>query len=229
VGCEHNRTKLIDRLIKKFRIMLRNKYLLLAILSMALLSSCEKTTDDVSKIVKVSFPTIELNGPELVVLAVGTNYTDAGAELTDDITGEVTSIQPTSSNVNTAQAGLYQVTYSASNANGFETSATRLVAVTSVTGTPDRSGTYLRPATGVNCIITKVADGVYKVQNPGGAGVGVNTIVYFVETAPNVFVCPSQPTDAGPFAVININFTATGATWNVVNSGYGTGLRTFVK
>jgi hypothetical protein len=209
--------------------MMKLKYLLPAILFVTLVSSCKKTTDDVSKVVKVSFPTIELNGAEIVVLPVGAAYTDAGAELTDDITGQTSNIQPTSNNVNTAQPGLYLVNYSASNANGFETSATRLVAVTSVTGTPDRSGTYLRTATGINCYITKISNGVYKVQNPGGAGVGVNTIVYFVETAPNVFVCPTQPTDAGPFSVININFTATGATWNVVNSGYGTGLRTFVK
>jgi hypothetical protein len=209
--------------------MMKLKYLLPAILFVTLVSSCKKTTDDVSKVVKVSFPTIELNGAEIVVLPVGAAYTDAGAELTDDITGQTSNIQPTSNNVNTAQPGLYLVNYSASNANGFETSATRLVAVTSVTGTPDRSGTYLRTATGINCYVTKISNGVYKVQNPGGAGVGVNTIVYFVETAPNVFVCPTQPTDAGPFSVININFTATGATWNVVNSGYGTGLRTFVK
>jgi Domain of unknown function (DUF5011) len=208
---------------------LRNKFLLVSLLAMVIMTSCEKETENVSKEVKVSFPTIALNGDPVVKLAVGAPYTDAGAKLTDDISGAVTDIQPTSSDVNTAVPGLYVVNYSAANANGFEAAAGRIVAVTNVTGTPDRSGTYLRTATGVNCIITKVSDGLYKVQNPGGAGVGTNTIVYFVETAPNVFVCPPQPTDAGPFAVIEINFTATGATWRVQNAGYGTGVRTFVK
>jgi hypothetical protein len=209
---------------------LKDKFLVLISLPLLLLTACEKTTDDVSRIVKVTFPGIALNGNEIVPLKVGASYTDAGAKLTDDISGAVTDIQPTASNVNTAAPGLYVVTFLAANANGFETSVSRRVAVTSVTGTPDRSGNYLRAATGLTCVITKVADGVYKVVNPGGAAAGVNTVVYFVETAPNVFVCPPQPFDEpGSFSVININFTATGVSWNVSAPGYGTGLRTFTK
>ena len=207
-----------------------NKISIAFILSALIFTGCKKeTTADVSKTVAVSFPEITLNGNELVTVAVGATYTDAGAKLTDDITGAVTDIQPTSSNVNTAVPGLYLVNYSASNSNGFTTSATRSVAVTSVNNPIDRSGTYLRTATGINCFITKMAPGVYKVVNPGGAGVGVNTFVYMVETALNVYSAPPQPTDAGAFAIINIAFTATGATWNVVNAGYGTGQRVFVK
>lgn len=210
------------KLIKKFSIA--------TLLMLLIFGSCKKdTTDNVSKIVKVSYPEITLNGNELAVVAVGENYTDAGAKLKDDITGAITDIQPTSSNVNTEQPGLYIVRYSASNSNGFETTATRLVAVTSVNNAVDRTGTYLRTATGINCYITKIANGVYTLQNPGGAGIGTNTIVYMVETGLNVYVAPPQPTDAGEMSVININFTATGATWNVVNPSYGTGTRTFVK
>lgn len=211
--------------------MLRNKYILPGLLFILLFSSCKKTTDDVSTVVEVSFPTITLNGSEIVILGVGASYTEAGAKLTDDITGAVSDIEPESNNVNTAQPGLYQVNYSAANANGFEATATRLVAVTNVTGTPDRSGTYVRDVGGVpvNCYVTKLSDGVYKVQNPGGAPAGVDIVVYYVETAPNVFVCPPQPTVEGPFGVININFTPTGATWNVQNAGYGAQQRVFVK
>ena len=207
----------------------KNRFWLTGIMSLLIITSCEKETEHVSKEVKVSFPTIALNGDPVVKLAIGASYTDAGAKLTDDISGAVSDIQPASSDVNTAEAGLYVVNYTAANANGFEANAARIVGVTNVTGTPDRSGTYTRTATGVDCIITKIADGLYKVQNPGGAGVGVNTVVYFVETAPNVFVCPPQPTVDGPFAVIEINFTATGASWRVQNAGYGTQVRTFVK
>ena len=207
----------------------KHKILSLAAITMLALASCKKDTENVSKEVKVSFPTIALNGSAIVTLKVGAAYTDAGAKLTDDISGNVTDIQPASNNVNTAQAGLYSVEYSAANANGFEAKAARAVAVTNVTGTVDRSGTYNRAATGLNCIITKVADGVFKVVNPAGAGAGVNTVVYFVETTPGTYTCPTQPTDAGPMSVININFTATGATWNVVNAGYGPGQRIFVK
>jgi hypothetical protein len=207
-----------------------NKISITVLMPLLLLVSCKKdTTDNVSKVVKVSYPEITLNGNELAVVAVGAAYNDAGAKLKDDITGAISDIQPTSSNVNTAQPGLYVVTYSASNSNGFETTATRLVAVTSVNNPIDRTGTYLRSATGINCFITKIANGVYKLQNPGGAGIGVNTIVYMVETATNVYVAPPQPTDAGEMSVINISFNATGVTWNVINPLYGTGQRIFLK
>lgn len=207
-----------------------NKLTWLVLVAGVLFAGCKKeTTDGVSKTVKVSYPEITLNGQELVILGVGANYTDAGAKLKDDISGQVSDIQPTTSNVNTANPGLYQVNFTAANANGFETSVTRLVAVTSVNNPVDYSGTYLRAATGEKAFVTKVAPGVYKVVNPGGAAVGRNTEVYFVETAPDVFVAPSQPTDAGPMSVINIKFTPTGATWNVLNVLYGTGVRTFVK
>lgn len=210
--------------------MIRHKLLLLASVVMVLAVSCSKTTDDVSKIVDVSFPTIDLNGPEIVRLNVGATYTDQGAELTDDITGATSDIDPVSDNVNTAQPGLYFVQYSASNANGFTTNAVRFVAVTNVTGGVDISGTYTRTATGIPAIITKVAEGVYKVQNPGGAAAGLNTVVYFVETSPGVFIAPPQPTPAdGIMAVNEIVITPTGASWKVDNPGYGTATRTFTR
>lgn len=206
------------------------KLLLILLLPSALITGCKKdTTENVSKTVKVSYPEITLNGNALVVVAVGGTYTDAGAKLKDDITGAITDIQPSSNPVNTAQAGLYIVTFSASNANGFQTTATRLVAVTSVISPANRAGTYLRTATGLNCYITKLAEGVYQLKNPGGAGISTDTKVIMVETAPNVYTCPPQPTDWGTMSVININFTATGATWNVINPNFGTGTRTFIK
>ncbi|HZH96355.1 MAG TPA: immunoglobulin-like domain-containing protein, partial [Flavisolibacter sp.] len=129
------------------------------ILAIFFLASCEKeTTADVSRTVKVTYPTITLKGDQLVVLPVGGTFSDAGATLLDDISGASTSIQATKGSVNTAVPGLYVLTYAASNANGFEASASRLIAVTSVNNPIDRSGTYKRTATGVNAVITKVAN-----------------------------------------------------------------------
>lgn len=201
----------------------------LVVMAGALFAGCKKDTENVSKTVTVSYPEITLNGQSLVILATGAAYTDAGAKLKDDITGQVSDIQPTSSNVNTATPGLYSVTFTASNENGFETSATRLVAVTSVNNPVDYTGAYLRAATGEKAFVTRVAPGVYKVVNPGGATIGRETTVYFVETAANVFTAPYQPTDAGDMSVTDISFTPTGATWRVLNVLYGTGIRTFTK
>jgi hypothetical protein len=207
-----------------------NKFLIAMALPLLLLTGCKKDTSaDVSKTVKVSSPEITLNGNAFVIVAVGTPYTDAGAKLKDDITGAITDIQPTSNPVNTAHPGMYVVTFTASNANGFEVSVTRLVAVSKSFGSVNREGTYLRTATGVNCFITKLADGVYELKNPAGFGGSPNTIVYMAETAANAFTCPAQPSDFGTMSVVNINFTATGVTWNVLNPGFGTGTRTFVK
>ncbi|ULQ56794.1 DUF5011 domain-containing protein [Flavihumibacter rivuli] len=193
-------------------------------------TSCKKeTTDGISREVKVSYPEITLKGEELVVLPVGANYTDQGAILKDDITGKESDLAPTSDNVDTDVPGLYLVIFSASNANGFETTVARRVAVTSVTNTVNRSGTYVRTATGVSCFVERVSEGVYKVTNPGGAGIGTNIIVYMVETEKGKYTCPAQPTDAGTMSVTEINFTEGGSTWRVLNAGYGNGLRTFVK
>jgi len=80
---------------------------------------CKKEdTANVSKEVVVSYPAITLKGDEVVVLPVGGTYNDAGATLVDDVTGQSSDIGPTTSDVNTAEAGLYLVNYSAANGNG---------------------------------------------------------------------------------------------------------------
>jgi hypothetical protein len=225
VGCKYNRPKLIIQL--KYFTM-KSIYKLLFAFAMLAIFSCKKeTTKEVSAVFKV--PSIALKGDDVVAIPVGGTYTDAGAAYTGE-DGSVKDIQPATNTVNAAVPGLYFITYKQKSASGiYETEASRLVAVTSVNNPIDRSGTYLRAATGVNCFVKKVANGVYSVTNPGGAASGTNVVVYFVETALNTFVCPTQPSDAGDFAVIEINFTTTGATWRVQNAGYGTGVRTFTK
>ena len=205
-----------------------NSVLLSGLVAALVFTGCKKeTTKNVSKIYTV--PTITLKGSTLVILPVGGTFTDAGADYVGE-DGSTTTIQSSSNNVNTAAAGLYLVNYTKTSASGvYETEEQRLVAVTSVNNPVDYSGTYFRSAGPANMIVTKISNGVYKVTNPGGSPAGTGVDVYFVETAPGVFVAPSQPTSVGPFAVIEIAFTATGATWRVQNSGYGTGVRTFVK
>lgn len=195
-----------------------------------LTAACKKEkTDAVSKEVMVSYPSISLNGEELIKLPIGATYTEEGAKLTDDITGSVSDLSPVNSVVNTAEPGLYIVTYRASNANGFETTVSRKVAVTDVTGTNNYAGEYLRAATGVTMTIERPMEGVYKVTNPGGAGIGTETIVYMVETAVGEYVAPEQPTDAGSMELTDIGFGEGTASWIVLNVNYGNGIRSFGK
>jgi hypothetical protein len=203
---------------------------IVAMSAVVLITSCEKDdTESVSREVKVSYPEIILNGDEVVILPVGASYTDAGAIVKDDITGQESPLEAVSDNVNTAEPGLYLVIFTAANANGFETTVARKVAVTDVTGTIDRSGTYVRPQTGVEMIMEQLGEGVYKITNPGGAGVGVNTIVYMVETELGVYTAPDQPTVEGTTSLDEISFAEGAAFWRVNNAGYGTQVREFYK
>jgi hypothetical protein len=227
-------------------------YTILSFLSLVLLSACEKEeTKDVSTVLRV--PVLDLNGDEFISVAVGASYTDAGASYVGE-DGQTTTLQPASNNVNTAAPGLYQVTFTQKSASGiFESEARRIVAVTYQENPTDYSGTYLRPATGVSATVTRVAPGLYQVENPGGAaGHGAVTVyfietalnpggaaghgavtVYFIETALNKFEGPNQHEDiggVGDIEIVDIAFTPTGASWRIINNAfYGTGTRTFVK
>jgi len=148
--------------------------------------------------------------------------------------GQTTTLQPASNNVNTAAPGLYQVTFTQKSASGiFESEARRIVAVTYQENPTDYSGTYLRPATGVSATVTRVAPGLYQVENPGGAAGHGAVTVYFIETALNKFEGPNQHEDiggVGDIEIVDIAFTPTGASWRIINNAfYGTGTRTFVK
>lgn len=209
--------------------MKRSMYMILSFALLSLLvTGCKKeTTKDVSKVLKVPF--ITLKGNKVVAIPVGGSYTDAGAEYTGE-DGQVTLLAASSNTVDVTKPGLYFVTYKKTSASGlYNTEVVRYIAVTSVNNPVDRSGTYNRPATGVDCFVKKVGNGIYEVTNPGGAAAGVDVVVYFVETGLNTFVCPPQPTTAGTFSVIEIVFTDSGSSWKAVNTGYGTATRTFVK
>lgn len=204
---------------------------LLIISSIILLGGCKKeTTKNVSTVLKV--PTLEVIGGQYASVAVGGSYTDAGATYTGE-DGSVTTLQPTENTINTSQPGLYTVRYSKTSKSGiFTTEATRIVAVSFQDDPVDYSGTYLRTATGVNAYVTKVAPGLYKVQNPGGAAGHEAAVVYFVETGLNNFMGPEQEETSlgvGTIEITNITFTTTGASWKILNQYYGTALRTFVK
>jgi hypothetical protein len=193
------------------------------------LSACKKDEDNVSKIVDVSYPEITLKGTDVVHLAVGATYTDAGATLKDDITGQTSDLTAPADAVNTAEVGLYVVNFSASNANGYETSLSRVVTVTNVNDPIDYSGEYVRSANGQICTIEKVSNGVYKLTNPGGAVGADDVIIYMVETTPGTFIAPSQPSSVGTFGLSGIEFSNNAFSWVAVNAGYGTAVRTFVK
>ncbi len=72
--------------------------------------SCKKETTD-TKVVKVSYPAITLNGQKYVTLNVGQSYDDPGAAGTDDISGATSALTAEYSSLDVTHAGLYYMRY----------------------------------------------------------------------------------------------------------------------
>ncbi|MFH0864791.1 MAG: DUF5011 domain-containing protein [Bacteroidota bacterium] len=106
---------------------MKTKKLFSGIIILALffiISSCN-TEDDSD----ITAPEISITGDNPVSIILGNAYTDAGATATDEVDGDLTSSITTTSNVNTAQKGIYSVTYSITDVAGNTSTATRTVNV----------------------------------------------------------------------------------------------------
>lgn len=215
--------------------ILYSAFLIFVILA---ITSCEKDSEGVSRI--TNHAVIKMNGSELMTVKVGQPYVDPGAvahEDTTEITVKVTN------GVDANTVGLYYVTYSAVNSDGYSRSSLRTVIVMPlVVPTDDLSGKYKRNA-GKNGVSewTKIEDGLYKVTDVGGALL-LNDYVYVLNTEPNIVVVPLQAIGGNGDDIYcdngsddsKIVFTpgpiGIGSyAWRVINSGYGAAVRTFIK
>jgi hypothetical protein len=179
------------------------------------------------------FPLLSLKGATHMAVPVGGTFTDPGSTATEagaPITATV------SGTVNTSTPGVYRLTYTATNKDGFSVSTNRFVAVYSTpdatAAANDLSGSYLRAATNELAIWTKLAPGVYKVVNPGGATAGRTLAIIVFNSTGYTIKAPVQiATDGNTSSTSSENYTPVpaGYTWVFNNPGYGTGVRTFVK
>ncbi len=98
-----------------------------------LISGCGGGGDDTSNNTTedTTAPTISLVGAESINIEVGSNYADAGASATDDVDGTVNVLS--SGTVDTSALGSYTITYTASDAAGNTSTATRTIAVVDTT------------------------------------------------------------------------------------------------
>ena len=213
------------------------KYLI-AVFALYAFNGCAKTEDFDNTETKVGhsrvtfFPTLSLKGDQYMAVSVGGTFADPGSiakEGDQDIQAAVAG------SVNTATPGVYALTYTATNKDGFSVSERRFVAVYSTDATAaanDLSGNYARSTNGSVAVWTKLAPGVYTVFNPGGAP-GTNVTVFvFNSTGFNIKI-PSQVIGDGTIMSSAqesyTNSTPAKYTWQILNPGYGTGLRTFTK
>jgi len=178
-----------------------------------------------------NYATFDMKGDRYVVLNKGGTYTEAGVTAKE---GDKDLPVVITGTVNTSVAGVYNLTYSAVNADGFSASVNRTVIVADIgadAAAMNLSGNYARTSNGSVSTWTRLAPGVYSVFNPGGAP-GTNVTVIVFHTSANTIDFPVQvASDGGTFSGSNESFNPITSTysWVVVNSGYGTALRTFVK
>lgn len=117
------------------------------------------------------FANIELEGDNPYVVLLGENYSEPGFTATlngEDISGQV----EVSSDVNTKAPGIYSVTYSATNADGFSSSVVRDVYVLNPGGIDNVYMSHCwmgaRDYNNFPIVISKVSDGVYELEDMCG-------------------------------------------------------------
>ena len=102
-------------------------YSMILMLATMFVTSCEKDSTEGLTFVTY-YPTLTLEGESIITFPKGSPYQDPGYSATlqgEDVTDQV----EVSSNVNTSQSGLYSVTYSITNEDGFAKTASRQVLV----------------------------------------------------------------------------------------------------
>lgn len=215
---------------------MKNIHYLLYIVLLIMISACNKDniveTDEQLGISKITYyPTFTMNGERYVVLKPGDTFTDPGATAKEGTTDIPVT---TTGTVDTSIPGVYTITYSAVNKDGFSSSVMRTVVVATIEASAaahDLSGEYARTSNGQIATWTKIAPGVYTVFNPGGAE-GANLTVVTINAAGYEIDIPEQiASDGSPTSSTDETYNPTTATysWIIINPGYGAAPRTFVK
>ena len=215
------------------------KIIYASFISVLIISSCAKKEEfnnndqHVGKNSRIIyFPSVTIKGDRLIILDVGASFTEPG--VTAVLNNEPVTFTTTGS-VNTASPGVYVLEYGAANQEGYTASDWRTVVIIgNDVAANDFSGTYNRAVTNVNSTWTKTANGVYTVENPGGAGVGAGLEVIAVNYQGNKIAIPRQISpDFGEVSSGNETYTPTPLpakySWSFFAGGYGTQLRTFIK
>jgi Domain of unknown function (DUF5011) len=160
---------------------------IISISALVLFAACKKSDvkiegDQVGISTVTHYPVFQMTGGNAVSVVKGTSFVDPGIKAT--VNGAPVPVT-TSGTLNTNVVGLYTLTYTATNSQGFSATSTRTVVVipsAEVPGT-DLSGTYV-PIGGApsNATVTKVAPGLYYMTNAWGGGSTVVIPVYFIST-----------------------------------------------
>lgn len=214
------------------------KTIIISLLAVVFLGGCTKDLEDSSRI--TYYPIITVNGEPLITMLVGGSYTDAGAKA---FAGETELTVVSEGTVDASTPGVYTISYTAENVDGFSSKKFRYVGVMTQEALDDNlTGKYQRTAgkKGISTW-TKTLPGLYKATDVGGADLQAQ-YVYVFNIKKNIIVVPTQAlggtgtdvTTTNADGSANIPFVpgpigTTSYKWVVINSGYGTALRQFKK
>ena len=216
---------------------MKKRFVFLLSVFVLIISSCKKddiiNTPEMVGISKVTYyAVLTLTGDVIMAVPNGTPYAEPGVKA--EAAGTDVPVT-TSGTVDANTDGVYTLTYSAVNSDGYSASTTRTVVIYTTAADAaanDLSGNYARTNNGSVATWTKIAPGVYTVFNPGGAP-GTNlTVVAINPSGFNISIPEQLASDGSPTSSSNESYTNSNPpmyTWKIVNPGYGTGLRIFVK
>lgn len=221
--------------------MKKNIFKLMPLVALTLfLVGCSKDEALVSKTVTEAYPTITLNGNEVIVLTAGQTFVDPGATVApayntsgtmDTSAAANLSIKADSVVIGTTE-GIYFVPYTYRNYYGFETTVKRKVVIVNQAYTSNYAGKWKRSTNGVIATWTNLGSGVHAIKDPGGANL-TDDILYVIIKNDNSVIVPEQDMASGAHitGLNSIAFTPTQAKYafRSGNGVYGTAVRTFNK
>jgi Domain of unknown function (DUF5011) len=142
---------------------------------------------------KVTFYVVlTLKGPAVQSVVVNQPYVDSGATAVEN--GKPTTFT-TSGTVDNSTVGIYSLTYTAVNQDGYSSSVTRIVAVIPTAPNPavDLSGSYANTGSvALTATVTMVAPGVYFTDNCWGGGSSAVIPAYFFSSDGVTLTVPTQ-------------------------------------
>ena len=205
----------------------------MAVIMLMTITACRKVPDNVSQIEKASWPTITISGSQFYSIPVGGSLPPISATAYDSVIMESYPVSLDASGIDVNTPGLYVVAIKAKNKFGYINSKNVAVAVTDIPEAWNLSGEYRRTSNNAPVHLTEVANGLYEVDDVGGAPT-FQVTGYFIQINDSTIDFPSQPsTLAGEIDCINEVLTIAGVDtsygWNVVNPNFGPAFRTFVK
>ena len=194
-------------------------YILIIPLLTTIMAGCdEETTDNVSEV--THFPEFEMTASEYYFIDQGSSFEEPGIQA---FAGEDEVEVETSGSVDESTPGVYTLTYTATNADGYSKSIERKVIVTAGdVSQSDLSGTYSGGYYGdATMTVTRIKDGLYESTDIFGYGDPYPITGIIVDLGNGELVVLSTSSAFGPTLKSTGTYTDTELSYVLGIEGYG--------